>query len=256
LNCCEDSPTCQPCSYNQDAGCSFTPNGIDGSLLFFPIDDHPDALPGSRTVAGIPPEDGGSWQVNDPSGKLRNFHFTSEITYWFRHTTGDVATLNFVGDDDVWVFLNRRLAVDLGGIHDPIEGSVSMAANGAISMRSGASTRTSSTAEFGLVSGQVYEIKVFHAERKRIGSSFKLTLSGFNTARSECDAICGDGIIAAGEECDDGEELNTGGYNRCHPDCFLGGYCGDGIRQDHEECDDLEPQAPPGCAGCRIINVE
>src|SRR5690606_35623243 len=139
----------------------------------------------------------------------------------------------FIGDDDVWVYVNRRLVVDLGGLHVPIEGTFSIAEDGAVSrtpMRDGTSTETTAAA-LGLVDGGVYEIKVFHAERKNTGSSFKLTLSGFNTSRSECTPACGDGIIAAGEECDDGDENNVGGYNRCNADCTLSGYCGDGVQQ-------------------------
>ena len=79
-------------------------------------------------------------------------------------------------------------------------------------------------------------ISVFHAERKLDGSSFKLTLSGFNTNRSECRAVCGDGILGLGEECDDG--VNDGTYGGCNADCTLGAYCGDGIVQDGEDCDD------------------
>ncbi len=111
-------------------------------------------------------------------------------------------------------------------------------------------------ADLGLQDGGVYEIKVFHAERKPEGSSFQLTLSGFSTARSECLPICGDGIIAAGEQCDDGEEQNTGGHNRCNADCTIGEYCGDGVVQEEEECDDADPNKPAGCAGCYIIIVK
>jgi hypothetical protein len=37
-----------------------------------------------------------------------------------------------------------------------------------------------------LEDGKVYEIAVFQAERQSDGSSYKLTLGGFNTAPSEC----------------------------------------------------------------------
>jgi fibro-slime domain-containing protein len=233
-----------------------TPVYVDGNPLFFPVDRTPPQAEDS--VANIPQEVyGGGWQA-DPSGIARNFFFTSEITYWFEYHAGDTANLTFVGDDDVWVFVNRRLAVDLGGLHVPIEGSFTLNANGTIDMLHGApaNTASSTTAAFGLEDGGVYEIKVFQAERKKTGSSFKLTLSGFNTARSECVPTCGDGIIAAGEQCDDGVENNVGGHNRCNPDCTIGSYCGDGIVQEGvEECDDAAPDAPPNCAGCRIIVV-
>lgn len=253
---------------------------VDGNPLFFPLDGHPDALPdtgGGTSGARIPEQlYGGQWHWEDeacdagvsdtvgcPAATQHDFHFTSEIAYWFEYTEGMTANLTFVGDDDVWVFVNQRLAVDLGGLHVPMEGSFNLEADGSVTLVSGVDelgdpVASTSTAEaFGLEVGGVYELKVFHAERKITGSSFKLTLSGFNAARSECEPVCGDGIIAAGEQCDDGAEENTGGHNRCNADCTIGEYCGDGVVQpEAEQCDDADPARPPECAGCRLLIVE
>jgi hypothetical protein len=120
-------------------------------------------------------------------------------------------------------------------------------------------SNTNTTAmALGLEDGGVYEIKVFHAERKPEGSSYQLTLSGFNTARSECVAICGDGILAAGEQCDEGTAGNLGGHNGCNSNCTLGSYCGDGIVQEEEgeACDDRDPNKPADCAGCRRVVIK
>jgi hypothetical protein len=119
-----------------------------------------------------------------------------------------------------------------------------------------ASDQTTAAA-LGLEDGGVYEIKVFHAERKPEGSSFQLTLSGFNTARSECGFICGDGILASGEQCDEGVDGNMGGHNQCKSDCTLGSYCGDGIVQSEEgeACDDGDPARPADCFGCRRVVI-
>ena len=71
-----------------------------------------------RDAATIPPP-------YDPTGSyparcrraLHNFSFTSEVRYWFPYDSTKTYKLDFLGDDDVWMFVNRRLAVDIGGIH-------------------------------------------------------------------------------------------------------------------------------------------
>ena len=87
--------------------------------------------------------------------------------------------------------------------------------------------------------GNVYEVAVFHAERRVTQSNFRLTLSGFVTQESECESICGDGVVTAFEVCDDGAANNTGEFGQCTPDCLgTGPFCGDGIVDpDFEECD-------------------
>lgn len=248
---------CLPCSFNAEQWCIGGEQvALDGNPLFFPVEE----LMGSSAdldVAAIPDEVyGGQWN-DDPSGELRNFFFTSEIAYWFEYTEGMTAELSFIGDDDMWVFVNGRLAVDLGGLHVPVEGSFELNANGTIDLVHGTNDTpdenepgTSSIAQFGLEPGNVYEVKVFQAERKKTGSSYKLTLSGFSAGASDCVTDCGDGEIGPGEECDDGEGRNVGGYNQCTPDCTLGPHCGDGITQEEEACDYGEGENTGEYGGC------
>lgn len=218
--------------------CALGAGGIityEGDPTFFPLDGQGQTPTAQYVEATIPqPVYEGNWQV-DPSGELHNFHFTSEVRFWFQFDANLEQSLEFTGDDDVWVFINNRLAVDLGGIHVPVSGLVDVAQQ---------------ALALGLVDGEVYEIVVFQAERQTNGSSYRLTLSGFNAAPSECGPICGDGIVSPGEQCDDGE--NLGGYGNCNADCTRGEYCGDGIPQLEagEQCDNGDNRSPYGASGC------
>jgi cysteine-rich repeat protein len=65
---------------------------------------------------------------------------------------------------------------------------------------------------------------------------------------SVCTPVCGDGLLAAGEECDDG--INDGGHGECAPGCVLGAYCGDGVVNGPEQCDAGDVAELRSCAVC------
>ncbi|WP_437656939.1 DUF4215 domain-containing protein [Sorangium sp. So ce1182] len=227
----------------------------DGNPLFFPVDGDAFTPAAERVPADIFPSYGdGSW-LKEEGTPDHNFHFTSEIRYWFQYTAGQEYVLDFTGDDDVWVFINDRLAVDVGGIHSAVTGHLVVNAAGAGRVTyaaEGDEVIPARNVDLGLVDGGVYQIAVFHAERQTAASTFKLTLQGFATARSECTPACGDGIVSLGEQCDDG--VNDGGYGECGPRCQLGELCGDGVVQDVEECDDGNNLDGDTCgSGCRNL---
>jgi len=115
---------------------------------FYPVDDF-EYLDSAKTVKN-PKFD---WNVN---GCRHNYSFAMKISAQFQYIPGQY--FEFRGDDDVWVYINNRLVVDIGGCHSPVEGAVNLDT-------------------MGLVEGQMYPFHIFFSERNATGSNFKMRTS-------------------------------------------------------------------------------
>jgi fibro-slime domain-containing protein len=105
---------------------------------FFPIDD----------------------QLFGNEGRQHNFHFTLEALGTFVYQGGE--RFRFTGDDDVFVFINGRLVIDLGGLH--VSQTQEVFLDGV-------------AANIGLYLGGTYPLHIFFAERKTFESNFNIETS-------------------------------------------------------------------------------
>jgi fibro-slime domain-containing protein len=84
-------------------------------------------------------------RVNDPPDMNHNYSFCTELHTTFKYQSG--LKFDFWGDDDVWVFINRHLVIDLGGVHKSASAYVDL------------------DAMTGLTYGQKYDFDLYQCER-------------------------------------------------------------------------------------------
>jgi fibro-slime domain-containing protein len=125
------------------------------NVSYFPLDGQ--GFPGDEALG------------ND--GKKHNFSFTTEIHTSFTYNGGE--TFTFQGDDDVFVFINGQLAIDLGGIHNQETQTVNL---------------DQQATALGIAVGQVYSLAVFGAERHTTESNFRIDTTMVFT---DCGQIAG-----------------------------------------------------------------
>jgi fibro-slime domain-containing protein len=107
-----------------------------------------------HSLGGFFPINGRLYGNYASTGKNYGFTYMINTEFTFQRNAGHIFT--FTGDDDVFVFVDNKLVIDLGGVHSAVSQTVEM-------------DRLN-----WLQDGQVYALKFFFAERHTTQSNFRI----------------------------------------------------------------------------------
>lgn len=137
---------------------------FDSALLpggqFFPID-------GAGSGGGVPSQGTGGYYGDE--GRAHNYGFTLAYNTSTVYQPG--VGLSFSGDDDLWVFVNNKLVLDVGGVHAALSGGFVL---GPLSTDKDGNL-------LNLTPGTTYDIDVYFAERHTTESNLKLEFTKFES---------------------------------------------------------------------------
>lgn len=122
-----------PFEFNYDPDTGFYSYSSDKNSATFDSEKYEISL-GDPIKTGKPAIDGfrpfGSKPESSPA--LDHFGMSMEVEFYIPESGPEGLKFNFSGDDDVWVFVDDELVLDLGGIHGALGGTVAFEGNRAI----------------------------------------------------------------------------------------------------------------------------
>lgn len=158
---------------------------VDGRKVTFTTND------GGHTYIygnkGVFPIDDFDFSADDPTTikyNGTNFHYTAHLQFALRVKADGTEIFKFEGDDDVWVFLNNKLILDIGGLHEMLTGYFTINSDNTITtytqdkLSSDEMTkRTYSLSDFGIKKGDIVNLDFFYAERSTTESNMRITIT-------------------------------------------------------------------------------